>query len=158
MKVTLIAAVTVLMSSSRRGDCLKAETNWVWRRKERQSPDSDPYSSVTEVVVYLLAVRDLDGQQDFLRSQNRLPVTGEETVVHLNHTTAIWHRQTGIRSWFRVPTEVPLVFTNSSKMNEPFATSENSNNSDLIVALKDLWLNVTLPLSTVEYMETSSKW
>lgn len=43
-------------------------------------------------------------------------------------------------------------------MNEPLASSENINNSDLIVALKDLWLNVMLPLSTVEYMETSSKW
>ncbi|TNN56022.1 hypothetical protein EYF80_033738 [Liparis tanakae] len=39
-KVTLMAAVTMLMSSSRRGDCLKTETNWEGRLNGTQTETS----------------------------------------------------------------------------------------------------------------------
>lgn len=44
---------------------------------------------VIMVVFDLFAVGDLDGQKDFLWFHNCLPVTGEESVVHLNHPSAV---------------------------------------------------------------------
>lgn len=42
-----------------------------------------------QFMAYFLAIRDVYGEQDLLRSHNCLPVTCEEAIVHLNHTTAI---------------------------------------------------------------------
>lgn len=46
-------------------------------------------NSVIIVVIYLFAVGDLNGQQDFLRFYNCLPVTGEESFIHLNHPSTV---------------------------------------------------------------------